>query len=168
MKVRPGVVTTLGDLNSSREITRKRVVDTVKQKIRDVLCNVIITNMGTGANSRVQSMVHAGLNVLQVQDVIRDFKVDSVEIVPHKPFREVDCLPITAKPGDPLIVDHVDENGDLVEVYRGIVISTNGEGNGIVFSRPCDLDKEGQIMVRCSVRPTAVVESIVIEIQQEY
>lgn len=168
MKTLPGVVTTLGSLNSGREFHRARAKDVVKKKIRDIINNALIANMGADPGKHLNTMVASGLHALVHQNIIRDFNVDSVEVTAHKPFREVDCLPITAKPGDPLIVDHVNEEGDLVEVHRGVIISADGEGKGIIFSQPCGLDKEGQVLVRCSIRPTAVLESIVIEVKQEY
>lgn len=169
MKVPPPVASTLGDMKSSRAIARAQAIDLVKKKIQDVLNNALISSFGGGdPNVWLMTMIWSSLLALQQHDVIRDFVVQSVEVTPHKPFREVDCLPLTAKPGDPLIVDHVDENGDLFEIYRGIIISTDGEGNGIVFSQPAGVDKEGQVLVRCSIRPTATIDSIAMQIRQEY
>lgn len=152
----------------SREFVRGQIRDQVKKKIRDTINNAIIANFGGNPQPALMTMIQAGLMNMQRQDVIKDFKVDSVEVTPHKPFREVDYLPITALPGDPLYVNRADENGELVEEYRGVIISADGKGNGIVLSHPAKLAEEGQVLVRCSIRPMASIETIIIEVNQEY
>lgn len=161
-------MTTLGDFRASREIVRARAADVVKHKIRDVVNNAIICGKGGDPSKNLGIMIRTGLEVLLRQNVINSYNLDQIEVTPHKPFREVNYLPITAKPGDPLIVEHINDEGFSVEMYRGIIISTDGRGHGVVFSQPTDVDKEGQVSVRCSIRPTAAIDSIVIEVKQDY
>jgi hypothetical protein len=163
----PGVVTTIGDISrpAVREVGVQRVQDVVKKQLRDLLKGIISSNVdATSINAAIQNRLGQLVN----QDVISNFVLDSVEVGPHKPFREVDCLPVTALPGDPLTVNVVQPDGSVKEEYRGIIISADGQGNGIIFSKPGESGEEGQVRVSCKVKPKFPLEYITIKLQQDF
>lgn len=108
---------------------------------------------------RMSSLVQATLHGLRNQDVINDFVVEDVNFLRHdKPFQEVECLPITARPGDPLIVE---------DVYRGIIISTDGAGKGVIFTTPRNDKDEGEFYAKVKVRASVPLEYISIDVKVE-
>ena len=112
---------------------------------------------------RLEAALHGTLKTLESQGVLLGFNNLEVTAVTPKPLQEVDCLPITAQPGDALVKNVAAPDGSEAEEYRGLIVSVDGQGNGIVLQRPT-ADSLTEVIVKVSVRSPRPVESIAIEV----
>lgn len=147
-----------------RIVAEKLVVNNVKSQMVAVLNNTL---QGIGA-LQIKLVLGARLNQLVMSDVIKSFSLE-VDVFPGKRIKEVDYLPITALPGDPLIKtqpavtrgkDHLFEES---ETYEGIVISSDGTGNGVILQR----SPSSEVIVRCRVQVWPTPDYTLIEIRHD-
>lgn len=131
------------------------LIDQVKKRIQHVVQQVICNGSKQDALN-IKHAVSATLQHLQTQRAIHAYQVEVDQPPPEGAIRNVDCLPITATPGDPLI----DNDGK----YRGIIVSTDGEGNGVVMGEPRPNDS---LVCRCKVQPLAALEYVMLEVRVE-
>jgi len=97
------------------------------------------------------------------QDAIKNFNVDVVDNKGHKALYETD-IPVDALPGDLFIVKVDDERtGTIKEVCEGLIISSDGEGHGVVLSDPKAGDDPGVMTVKVEIKPQFPMENISIQ-----
>jgi hypothetical protein len=147
-----------------RTVTEKLALDTVKSLVVNTLNNMLA---GAGAK-QVQIVLSARLNQLVNTDVIKSFTVE-VDLYPGRRIKHVDYLPITALPGDPLIKTQPVATQDKVhmfevaETYEGIVISSDGAGNGVILQRT----PSSEVIVKCRVQIWPTPNFTLIEIRHD-
>lgn len=134
------------DITASRQQLRNHV----KRIIQQVLHNYI--GAPDDLPKYVQHAIVSSLHGLKSNQTIRDFEVEVINPEPSG-LQEVDDLDASLAPGD--VATRADGT------YRGIVISADGDGYGVIMQGdPGPTSGPGEVMVRCKVRPVAAVDYI--------
>lgn len=137
--VLPGVVTTPGSLVADQHsISNARVANAVKLTVKSALDGFI----GVPNPKTLGTVIQTALQRLVAINAVRDVSVDDVEVGAQKPFKEVTDLDPAALPGDPVIVEEIQPDGSCKEDFQGIVISSDGHGNGVIFREPSAQDHD--------------------------
>lgn len=147
-----------------RIIAEKRTIDDVKSQIVASL-NLMLAGVG---QRQIQLVLNACLQRMVMNDTIKAFALE-VDVFPGQRIKHVDCLPVTAAPGDALIKTSVaatqgkDNLFEEQESYEGIIISSDGCGNGVVFQRT----PSSEVLVRCRVQIRPTPDFTLIEIRHD-
>ena len=143
-------------------IDTSRIKNEIQKRIKNVILNCV-SPVGSWSSKKLELDLQTMFNAFEHQGTIRSFTFDRVEFVEGKPLREVDCLPITTCPGDSFIAEGYNDDGSKRDEFRGIVISTDGEGGGTILTPPDACG--GEIIVRCRFQPFFPVEFISLEVK---
>lgn len=122
-------------------------LDLVKTSIEDALRSLI--SITHPSPSQAQHAVNAVLSTLKSQDVIHAFQVHKPETRPARHLCEVKDLPAGSVPGD----KYVD----------GLIISVDRGGEGTVLFPWVEGGESNQVVIKCDVQPTAVLEYVRLE-----
>lgn len=143
----------------ARRAAEKRVVDDVKCQLLATLRTAL---SGVG-RKQIELILVTKLHCFVLQDVIKNFNIE-VDLIPGRRIKQVDCLPIMAAPGDALIkTEPGAEPGEVKERYEGIVVSSDGAGNGVVFQQ----NPSSEVYVKCRLQLTPWPEYTLLEIRHE-
>jgi hypothetical protein len=129
---------------------RQHLKDHVKRIIQQVLHNYI--GDPRDAKQYVQHAIVSSLHSLKSNETIRNFEVEVIN-PGASGLQEVDDLEASLAPGD--VATHPDGS------YRGIVISADGDGYGVIMqSDPGPTSGPGEVLVRCKVQPIRSLDYI--------
>lgn len=134
------------------------IVDELKKRLNYVLDNLIITSVNSIEQRAYVGIRGALEQFLKVGD-LADYTVDSVIFEPNnKPLRQVDGLPLTAQPGDALITPE--------DEYRGIIISHDGVGNGVILQPPNTGEVTGKLNIQVQVKTLRAAAAVVLKFER--
>jgi hypothetical protein len=128
----------------------------------ETLVKRVVNNMlRPSAIDQIRASIEIGLQILVEQGNISAYSGLGVSYTKHKPLRYVGNLPQGAKPGDPLIGQVNFLDGSSKPEYRGVILSADGDGNGIVFAKP---EHPGEVRVQCKVKANFPMDYISVEV----
>lgn len=150
---------------AARDAADKRIIDNVKRAIVEQL-NLWLVGTST-KKERIKAILERRLHDFVVRGVIMQSSLE-VDIVSDQRIKHVNYLPVTAVPGDALIrTEHASEGRDVArETYKGIIISSDGAGNGILFQN-MNMNTMLEVHVRCCIMLRTTPEYVLIEIRHE-
>ena len=144
-------------------IDTSRIAAEVQKRIRNVVLNSIVLPEGTWSSKKIEIALQEMFHTFEDQRTIRAFTFEPIEFVEGKPLREVDYLPITTCPGDLFIAEGYNADDSKHDEFRGIVISTDGEGHGTVLTPAGACGNV--LIVRCRFQPFFPAEFISLEVK---
>lgn len=140
------------DAQEVRKVKERILIDHIKKNIN----NIIFSHSKPAATRdqlarNIQACLHSYVN----NGNLHAFLVE-VDLHASKLIKEVNVMPATSLPGDPLITEAGTEN----ESYAGIVLSNDGDGNGVIFQNK----PSSEFHVTCWLQASPIVDYIVLNI----
>lgn len=118
--------------------------------------------------SDMMKRIWSALHCIRAQGMINAYSINNVDILSQKGLREIDGLSLSTKPGDPIITQVMQNGIKIDDRFSGIVVSTDGKGNGVVFTASDDSTIGSEVQIRLTIQLSIAVSyirfNVVVEI----